>query len=44
VGQTDVVDDLGDRVVHGGNHLLLGVSLDVMDTFLEGLVRSLFVL
>jgi hypothetical protein len=44
VGQSDVSGDLGDRVVHGGNHRLLGVSLDVMDTFLDGLDRSLFVL
>ncbi len=42
--QSDVADELGDRVVHGGNHHLLGVSLDVMDTFLDGLGRSLFVL
>ncbi len=44
MGQSDVTVELGDRVVHGGNHRLLGVSLDVMDTFLDGLGRSLFVL
>ncbi len=44
VGHPDVPGELGDRVVHGGNHRLLGVSLDVMDTFLDGLGRSLFVL
>ncbi len=44
MGQSDVVGECGDRVVHGGNHRLLGVSLDVMDTFLDGLGRSLFVL
>jgi hypothetical protein len=44
VGQSDVAGDLCDYVVHGGNRRLLGVSLDVMDTFLDGLGRSLFVL
>ncbi len=44
MGQPDVADELGDRVVHGGNRRLLGVSLDVKDTFLDGLGRSLLVL
>ncbi len=44
MGQPDVAGELGDRVVHGGNRRLLGVSLDVMDTFLDGLGRSLLVL
>jgi hypothetical protein len=44
VGQSDVAGDLGDRVVHGGNHRLLGVSLDLIDTFWDGLDKSLFVL
>ncbi len=44
MGQSDVADELGDRVVHGGNRRLLGVSLDVIDTFLDGLGRSLLVL
>ncbi len=44
MGQSDVVGDLGDRVVHGGNHRLLGVSLDVMDTFLDGLGQESFCL
>ncbi len=44
MGQSDVTDEFGDRVVHGGNRRLLGVSLDVMDTFLDGMGRSLFFL
>ncbi len=44
MGQSDVAGEFGDRVVHGGNRRLLGVSLDVMDTFLDGLGRSLLVL
>ncbi len=44
MGHSDVADEFGDRVVHGGNRRLLGVSLDVMDTFLDGMGRSLFFL
>ena len=44
VGQSDVEDEPGDRVEHDGNTCLLRVCLDVMDTFLHELVRSLFVL
>ena len=44
MGQTDVAGGPGDRVEHDANACLLRVCLDVIDTFLDALVRSLFVL
>ena len=44
VGQSDVVGEPGDGVEHDGNACLLRVCLDVIDTFLDALGRSLCVL
>ena len=44
MGQPDVTGELRDVVEHLGNHRVLRVSFDVMDTLLDGLLSSLSVL
>ncbi len=44
MGQPDVAGEFRDVVEHLGNHRVLSVSFDVMDTLLDGLLSSLSVL